>query len=45
MKDLNLERNVLMKYIYPKLKVYCREKYGFDFYVSLFMSCKCIFDK
>ncbi|CAH8574940.1 unnamed protein product [Schistosoma margrebowiei] len=30
--DLNLERNVLMKYIYPKLKVYCREKYGFDFY-------------
>uniref|UniRef100_A0A095AK72 Leucine-rich repeat and WD repeat-containing protein n=1 Tax=Schistosoma haematobium TaxID=6185 RepID=A0A095AK72_SCHHA len=32
MKDLNLERNVLMKYIYPKLKVYCREKYGFDFY-------------
>ncbi|KAH8870836.1 NACHT domain- and WD repeat-containing protein 1 [Schistosoma japonicum] len=30
--DLNLERNVLMKHIYPKLKVYCREKYGFDFY-------------
>ncbi|CAH8560681.1 unnamed protein product [Heterobilharzia americana] len=34
-KDLNLERNVLMKHVYPKLKAYCREKYGFDFYVSL----------
>ncbi|KAA3680577.1 uncharacterized protein DEA37_0012310 [Paragonimus westermani] len=32
--NLRCERNVLMKQAYPKIKAYCREKYGFEFQVD-----------
>ena len=31
--DTSMERNSLMKHIYPKLKEYCREKHGLEFQV------------
>lgn len=33
--DLAIERNILMKQAYPKLKVHCREKYGYEFQVQM----------
>ena len=32
--DMLMERNVLMQFVYPKLKTYCREKHGIEFQVS-----------
>lgn len=29
--DMTLERNTLMEKVYPKLKKYCRERFGLDF--------------
>jgi len=31
--DTTLERNMLMETVYPRLKDYCRERYGLDFQV------------
>ena len=31
--DMLMERNVLMQFVYPKLKSYCREKHGVEFQV------------
>ena len=31
--DMLMERNVLMQFVYPKLKSYCREKHGIEFQV------------
>ena len=33
--DMLMERNVLMQFVYPKLKTYCREKHGIEFQVSI----------
>ena len=33
--DMLMERNVLMQFVYPKLKTYCREKHGVEFQVSV----------
>ena len=33
--DMLMERNVLMQFVYPKLKTYCREKHGVEFQVSI----------
>ena len=33
--DMTLEKNVLVTEVYPKLKEYCRERYGLEFQVSL----------
>ena len=32
--DMLMERNTLMEYVYPKIKEYCRERYGLEFQVS-----------
>ena len=32
--DMPLEKNVLITEVYPKLKEYCRERYGLEFQVS-----------
>ena len=32
--DMTLEKNVLITEVYPKLKEYCRERYGLEFQVS-----------
>lgn len=29
--DMTLERNTLMERVYPRLKKYCRERFGLDF--------------
>lgn len=29
--DMTMERNTLMERVYPRLKTYCRERYGLDF--------------
>ena len=31
--DMLMERNVLMQFVYPKPKSYCREKHGIEFQV------------
>lgn len=31
--DMTLEKNVLVTEVYPKLKEYCRERYGLEFQV------------
>ena len=31
--DMLMERNVLMQFVYPKLKSYCRERHGIEFRV------------
>ena len=33
--DMKMERNMLMEKTYPKLKKYCKEKYGLEFQVTL----------
>jgi len=30
-----LERNILMEHVYPKLKDYCRDRYGIEFQVGI----------
>ena len=32
--DMVLERNILMEHVYPKLKDYCRDRYGIEFQVE-----------
>ncbi len=32
--DMTLEKNVLVTEVYPKLKEYCRERYGLEFQVN-----------
>ena len=32
--DTTLERNALMRNVYPRLKDFCREKHGLEFQVS-----------
>ena len=34
--DMSLEKTVLVSEVYPKLKEYCREKYGLEFQVRHF---------
>jgi len=36
--DTTLERNMLMETVYPRLKDYCRERYGLDFQVWQIMT-------
>jgi len=31
--DMYVERNYLLKYVYPKLTVYCRQRYDLEFQV------------
>ena len=31
------ERNALMEHVYPKLKDFCRDKYGLEFQVGSYM--------
>ena len=33
--DMTLEKTVLVSDVYPKLKEYCRERYGLEFQVEL----------
>ena len=28
---MSLERNILMEAVYPKIKEYCKERYGLEF--------------
>ena len=32
--DMEAERNALMEHVYPRLKHFCRERYGLEFQVS-----------
>ena len=32
--DMLMERNTLMEFVYPRIREYCRERYGIEFQVS-----------
>jgi hypothetical protein len=36
--DMTLEKTVLVSEVYPKLKEYCRERYGLEFQVRFFFN-------
>lgn len=39
--DMVAERNAMMEHCYPKLKDFCREKYGIEFQVNYFILLPC----
>ena len=39
--DTQIERNMLIKDVYPKLKEYCRSKYALDFQVNALLCRLC----
>ena len=40
--DMLMERNTLMQFVYPRIKNYCREKYGIEFQVIFNIRLKCM---
>ena len=32
--DMLMERNTLMEFVYPRVREYCRERYGIEFQVD-----------
>ena len=33
--DMLMERNTLMEFVYPRVREYCRERYGIEFQVPI----------
>ena len=33
--DMLMERNTLMEFVYPRVREYCRERYGIEFQVDV----------
>ena len=33
--DMLMERNTLMEFVYPRIREYCRERYGIEFQVQI----------
>lgn len=40
--DMTLERNSFMERVYPRLKKYCRERYGLDFQGKFILNVMCL---